>query len=126
MAKERVNNGRLVYALRHCNGKLVLISGTEHLFFVFHALEHGLMFYCEQKPIVLGRLEPPIGARLFAKHKHWTSDTALDSIQELVRQLDMYSPSGWHFHTPVFGIVCEYGWFPDTMKILDKHSNFLE
>lgn len=93
------------------NGKLVIIRGTENKYVVHTALKNALCVYCRVINAYFGPLEPPTQALKCDTHSYWNSVAAEQYIEQLVRLLDSYSPKGWHFHTPIFGVVLEWGWF---------------
>ena len=110
MCKGKLKN-KLARVLKRGNGKLILISGTEHPYYVQQALKNGLSVYCNQRNVYLGHLEPTLRAKNDPEDIWWESEVADLGVCELVRMLDSYSPKGFYFHRPIFGLVLEWGWF---------------
>lgn len=109
---KNIRYAKLGRALKKCrDGKLVLIKGTEDSYLVSQALRNGLCVYCNIKNVFCGPLEPPLCAMQDKNNKWWDGESAELYVRYLACMLDSYSPAGWHFHIPIFGIVLEWGWF---------------
>lgn len=112
---------RLKNALKHCNGKLILVSGTEHNHTLWHLLLHGLKMYSRKRdwsdlPNV------PKNAVWRNDHEFWDTEQANQLIGQIVHRLRIITPAGWDFRTPIYGIVLEYGWFSEIKFPLPKQK----
>lgn len=101
---------RLQYALRHCNGKLVLVSGTEHNHTLYNLLYRGLRIYgrasdWDNLPTV------PRNALGNNAHEFWDTEQSNQLVGQVIFRLGRITPAGWDFRTPIYGLALEYGWF---------------
>lgn len=120
LTQDEINLKLLQNTLKHCNGKYVILAGTEHPFNVYRHLSKAVRRFCSKELKQCCRLPPEKMLEQF-NDPYWWSQEADDCMQDTIDALRITAPDGWEFRTPVFGIVLEFGFF-DIRKYPNKKT----
>lgn len=108
--QDELNKNLLEYILMHCNGKYVVLAGTEHPFAVYRHLSHAMRRFCPNH-IKQACKKPPDNVLDKPDNQYWQSVGAEVCINDCINALKTICPANWEFRTPIFGIILEFGFF---------------